>query len=77
MIEPTALSLLPPLVAITLAIWTRQVYVALAAGIWLGWTILLGGNPVRGLGGAIDGTIGVITDPDNARILIFSMLIWR
>ncbi len=75
MIEPSALSLLPPVIAITLAIWTRQVYVALATGIWLGWTIVAGGNPVRGIVGAIDGTVDVVTDPGNARILLFSLLI--
>ena len=75
MIEPSALSLLPPLVAITLAVWTRQVYVALAAGIWLGWTILSGWNPLAGLAGAIDGTVGVLGSPDSTRILLFSLLI--
>jgi tetracycline resistance efflux pump len=43
---PSALSLLPPLVAIGLAVWTRQVYVSLATGIWLGWTLLSGFNPI-------------------------------
>lgn len=73
--EPSALSLLPPLVAIGLAIWTRQVYVSLAAGIWLGWTILSGWNPFAGVGAAIEGTVGVIGEPGNTRILLFSLLI--
>jgi Na+/H+ antiporter NhaC len=42
------LSLLPPLLAIGLAIKTRQVYLSLASGIWLGWTILSGWNPLTG-----------------------------
>jgi Na+/H+ antiporter NhaC len=66
---------LPPVLAIGLAIWTRQVYVALAAGIWLGWTILSGGNPVAGLGGAIEGTVQVLGEAGNARVLMFSILI--
>ena len=74
-IEPSALSLLPPLLAIGLAIWTRQVYVALAAGIWLGWTILNGGNPVTGLAGSIEGTVLVLGEPGNTRVLLFSLLI--
>ncbi|UCF20827.1 MAG: hypothetical protein JSU87_05305 [Gemmatimonadota bacterium] len=74
-LEPTLLSLLPPLVAIGLAIWTRQVYVALATGVWLGWTIISGGNPLAGLGGAIEGTVGVVGEPSNTRILFFSLLI--
>ncbi len=66
---------MPPIVAIGLAIWSRQVYVALAAGIWLGWAILSGGNPVAGLGGAIEGTVQVLGDPGNARILMFCVMI--
>jgi hypothetical protein len=41
-------SVLPPLLAIGLAIVTRQVYLSLAAGIWLGWTAWSGWNPLRG-----------------------------
>lgn len=74
-IEPSVLSLLPPLIAISLAIWTRQVYLALATGIWLGWTILNGGDPIAGLGGTIEGTVQVLGEAGNARILLFSMLI--
>lgn len=74
-IEPSALSLLPPLVAIGLAVWKRQVYLALAVGVWLGWTILAGGNPLKGLAGSIEGTVAVLGDPGNTRILLFSLLI--
>ncbi len=74
-LAPSALSLLPPILAIGLAIWTRQVYVALATGIWLGWTILSGGNPIDGFAGTIEGTVQVLGDPSNARILMFSLLI--
>ena len=48
--DPTWISLLPPLLAIELAICTRQVYLSLAAGVWLGWTVLSGWNPLAGLG---------------------------
>ena len=37
-------SLCPPLVAIILAIKTRQVFISLLFGIWMGWVILSGGN---------------------------------
>ena len=73
--EPSALSLLPPIIAIGLAVWTRQVYVSLAAGIWLGWTILSGWNPLAGLTGSIEGTVTVVGSPGNTRILFFSLLI--
>ncbi len=36
------LSLVPPVIAIILAIYTRQVFVSLLFGIWLGWLVLTG-----------------------------------
>jgi tetracycline resistance efflux pump len=68
-------SLLPPLLAIGLAIATRQVYLSLAAGIWLGWTILAGWNPFGGLALAIDGTVAVLASAGNARVILFTLVI--
>ncbi len=31
------LSILPPVLAIVLAIWTKQVYLSLFFGFWFGW----------------------------------------
>ena len=73
--EPSVLSLLPPLVAIGLAVWTRQVYVALATGIWLGWTLLSGFNPINGFAASLEGTVSVLGEPGNTRVLLFSLLI--
>jgi Na+/H+ antiporter NhaC len=42
-------SLLPPLLAILLAFAFRRTLLCLFAGIWLGGTLLAGGNPLRGL----------------------------
>ena len=75
MTEPTWVSLLPPLLAIILAIWTRQVYLSLAAGIWLGWTILEGWNPLAGVARAIDETVAVLSDEGNAKVLLFTLVI--
>ncbi|HEX2168649.1 MAG TPA: Na+/H+ antiporter NhaC family protein [Longimicrobiales bacterium] len=75
MIEPTWISVLPPLLAIVLAIVTRQVYLSLAAGIWLGWTILVGWNPIAGLGRAIDETVRVLGDEGNAKVILFTLVI--
>ena len=61
--------------AIGLAIWTRQVYLSLAAGIWLGWTVVAGWNPFAGLAGAIDGTLAMATDPGTAAVLLFTFAI--
>lgn len=73
--EPTWTSLLPPVLAIVLAIAWRQVYLALAAGIWLGYTILASWNPIVGLAAAIDGTIAVLADPGNAKVIVFTLVI--
>ena len=73
--DPTWLSLLPPLLAIILAIWSRQVYLSLAAGVLLGWTILSGWNPLAGLGASIEALVGVLGDAGNARVILFTLVI--
>lgn len=75
MIEPSWISVLPPVLAIILAIWSRQVYLSLAAGVWLGWTILAGWNPFAGLADAIEGVVTVLGDAGNARVLLFTLVI--
>ena len=67
--------LLPPVVAIALALWTRQIYLSLFAGLWLGTTILAGGNPVAGLRELADQLVAVFTNESNASILIFCLLV--
>jgi Na+/H+ antiporter NhaC len=75
MSDPTWVSLLPPLLAITLAIASRQVYLSLAGGIWLGWSILEGWNPLSGLGRAIDGIVAVFSDAGDTKVLLFTLVI--
>lgn len=72
---PAWLSLAPPLLAILLAMWLRQVVVALVAGIWIGATILTGFNPLVGffeVGSRF--VLGAVTDSDRAHIIIFSLM---
>ncbi|MBW3554498.1 MAG: hypothetical protein KY466_13360, partial [Gemmatimonadetes bacterium] len=73
--EPTWISLLPPILAIVLAIWTRQVYLSLAAGVWLGWTIVVGWNPLTGAARALEETIAVLGNADNTRVILFALFI--
>jgi Na+/H+ antiporter NhaC len=75
MSDPTWLSVLPPVLAIVLAIATRQVYLSLAGGVWLGWTILNGWNPFTGLAVSIDATVDVFTDPGETKVLLFTLVI--
>ena len=67
--------LLPPVVAIVLALWTKEVYMSLLTGLWLGTTIMVGGNPITGIRELIDQLVAVFGDAGNTRILIFSLLV--
>ncbi|GBD92901.1 malate-2H(+)/Na(+)-lactate antiporter [bacterium BMS3Abin05] len=69
------LSVIPPLLAIFLAIRTKQVYISLFLGIWAGWTILANWNPISGLNLALEACITVFKDPDNTKVIIFSAMI--
>ena len=73
--DPNWTSVLPPVLAIVLAIATRQVYLSLAAGIFLGATIMVGWNPLVGLAEAVARVVGVLTDRDNAEVVLFTLVI--
>lgn len=75
MTDPTWISILPPVLAIVLAIASRQVYLSLAGGIWLGWTILNDWNVGAGLGAAIESTVTVLGSPGDARTIMFTLVI--
>ena len=69
------LSLLPPVIAIGLALWTRQVFLSLFIGIWIGFVILAGGNPVAGSFATLDGFVAVFSNAGNTRIIIFTLVV--
>ncbi len=69
------LSLLPPIIAIVLAIRTKQVYISLLFGIWLGWMIISGWNPITGTLATIEGLVHVFQDPGSTRTIMFSALV--
>lgn len=75
MTDPGWLSILPPLLAIALAIWTKQVILSLFAGIWMGFFILNGFNPLTGVTAGLDGVINVFSDAGDTRVLVFTLLI--
>jgi hypothetical protein len=75
MADPGWYSVLPPVIAIVLAIWSKQVILSLFAGIWMGHTLLNQFNPLAGITRGLDGVIDVFTDPGDARVLIFTLLI--
>ncbi len=69
------LSIIPPLLAIALAIKTRQVYLSLFLGIFSGWLIIDAWNPFHGIAGAVQACINVFKDEGNTRVIIFSALV--
>lgn len=68
-------SVLPPVLAIVLSIATRQVYLSLAAGVWLGCTILAGWNPLVGLAGSVDRVVDALVDRGNAEVVLFTFVV--
>ncbi|SFB32685.1 transporter, NhaC family [Lentibacillus halodurans] len=66
------LSLLPPVIAIILALITRNVIPALFAGVWLGATMMYDWNPFMGLYASFsDFIIPNVGDPWSATVLIY------
>lgn len=74
-ILPGFLSIVPPLIAIFLALLVRQVIVSLLAGIYIGTIFIYDYNPLIALLRLIDTyMLNVLVNPDNMAIIVFSML---
>lgn len=71
----TWISLLPPLVAIGLALITREVVLSLFAGIWIGALLLVGFNPMQGTAQSLDVLIIALVNADHIAIIVFSLLL--
>ncbi len=69
------LSLLPSVIAIALAIKTKQVYLSLMGGIWLGWMILSDWNFLDGTLASIQALVDVFKDAGNTRTIMFGALV--
>ncbi|MEM7459446.1 MAG: Na+/H+ antiporter NhaC family protein [Pseudomonadota bacterium] len=69
------LTITPPLLAIIVAVWTRNVFWALGIAIWLSETIIAGFNPFMGALGSIDRAVGVFDSSYNTRVLLFCLII--
>lgn len=68
-------SLVPPLVAIGLALRTKQVFLSLTLGIWIGWVIIDGGNVLAGTYDTLNAFVAVFEDAGNTRTVIFTLFI--
>ena len=75
MTDPSWYSILPPIIAIVLAIWTKQVILSLFSGIWMGFTLMNGFNPLTGFTAGVDGLIDVFGEAGDTRVIIFTLLI--
>jgi len=74
--DPNWTSLLPPLVAIALALVFKEVVVSLFFGIWLGALLYTGFDPITATLRTIDSLVTpALVDADHAAILIFSFLL--
>jgi Na+/H+ antiporter NhaC len=73
---PGWLSIVPPLVAIALALIFREVVISLFAGIWLGALILAGFDPITATMRSIDQfVVSALAKPDHVSIIVFSLLL--
>ncbi len=68
-------SILPPVLAIGLALWTRQVIVALVLGVWMGATLLTGNPFSAALRVGDQYLVGALADHDHAAIVLFSTIL--
>ena len=69
------LSLLPPLVAITLCFLTKRVLASLFIGVWVGASILIGWNPIGGVTKTLGYIVENAADSWNATILLFDFVV--
>jgi Na+/H+ antiporter NhaC len=75
-VDPGWLSLLPPLLAIALALITREVVLSLFAGIWLAALLLMNYNPITATTHSLDTFIlEPLTDGDHVAIILFSLML--
>lgn len=75
-VEPGWLSLLPPIVAIVLALAFREVVLSLFAGVWFGALIVANWNPLVASMISVDRFIVEgLADTDKISIVVFSMLL--
>ncbi len=68
-------SLIPPVIAIALAIRTRQVYISLGLGIWAGWLIINRGNPLSGSVDTVKAIVDVFNNDGSTQTVLFTLLI--
>ena len=73
--EPSILTIIPPIVAIIVAIWRKNALLALAVGLWLTYFLKADFSPVASV---VDSGVGLwetVSSTGNFRIILYSLLI--
>jgi len=73
--QDSILSLLPPLVAIIIAIWRKNALLALFTGLVLCFFMIAKGSVIEGLQNSVLGIADVFSSLGNTYIIVFSLLI--
>lgn len=68
-------TLLPPLGAVILALWSRRVLASLLAGIFLGYLVLSAGNPAVALVDSIEGILVQLQEGWKVKTLLFVVMV--
>ncbi|MCS5422407.1 MULTISPECIES: Na+/H+ antiporter NhaC family protein [Psychrilyobacter] len=68
-------SVLPPIIAILLAVRTKQVFISLFAGVFTAELIISGFQPVTALNTSLNGIVGVFAEAWITKTIIFSFLV--
>ena len=72
------LSIIPPIVAVVVVLWRKEVIIALLLAIFSAELLQLSQSwlaPVPAVLNSIERIVGVFNSPDNARLLLFSLMI--
>ncbi|UOQ93987.1 hypothetical protein MUO14_03185 [Halobacillus shinanisalinarum] len=64
------LSIVPSIIAIALATWTKQVIPSLLIGLWVG-SFIITGSFLGSISQTVEYIVGVLSDPGNLDILLF------
>ena len=70
--DSTVLSILPPLITIAVAAWTKKIIPSLLIGLLIGSYML--NSSAAGFGTAVDYLIKTLADEDNQQVLLFLFL---
>ncbi|MGK7369618.1 MAG: Na+/H+ antiporter NhaC family protein, partial [Candidatus Halalkalibacterium sp. M3_1C_030] len=67
--------ILPAILAIAIAVWRKEVIIALILALFFSEVMIAGWNPASGFAGAIDRIVAVFESPGNTRVLLFSLIV--